>query len=100
VPELNSEAYVRMEEIRKVYPDGVKALQGVTIDFRRGEVHGLLGENGAGKSTLMRILFGQIRPSEGKILIEGNRVEFGRPRLRLSSSPRNSRVQWSAQLQR
>lgn len=77
---MDSETYIRMEDIQKVYPDGVKALRGVTVDFWRGEVHGLLGENGSGKSTLMRILFGQIRQSAGKILIDGSQVEFSSPK--------------------
>jgi ABC-type uncharacterized transport system ATPase subunit len=76
---LRSEPYVQVEDVRKIYPDGVQALRGVTVDFRRGEVHGLLGENGAGKSTLMRILFGQIRPTGGRILINGGQVNFSSP---------------------
>jgi len=69
-----------MENIHKVYPDGIEALRGATVDFRRGEVHGLLGENGAGKSTLMRILFGQIKQSSGRISVGGERVNFESPR--------------------
>lgn len=76
---MGSDPYIQIEAVRKVYPDGVQALSGVTVDFRRGEVHGLLGENGAGKSTLMRILFGQIKPTGGKILIDGNQVSFNSP---------------------
>lgn len=81
---MKPEPYVQVEDVHKVYPDGVHALKGVTVDFRRGEVHGLLGENGAGKSTLMRILFGQIRPTGGRILIDGSRVDFGSPRDAIS----------------
>jgi len=81
---LKSEAHIEVEDIHKIYPDGVQALRGVTLDFQRGEVHGLLGENGAGKSTLMRILFGQIRPTGGRILIDGSQVDFGSPRDAIS----------------
>jgi ABC-type sugar transport system ATPase subunit len=54
----------------KDYP-GVRALRGVSLDLRRGEVHALIGENGAGKSTLIRILSGDVKPDGGSILIEG-----------------------------
>ena len=52
--------------IVKEYP-GVKALDGVSIDFRHGEVHALMGENGAGKSTLIKTIAGAIQPDEGEI---------------------------------
>jgi len=59
-----------MERIVKSFA-GVQALKGVDLDVRAGEVHALLGENGAGKSTLMRILFGAMQPTSGRIVLEG-----------------------------
>lgn len=76
---MKSETHVQIDDIYKIYPDGIQALRGVTLDFRRGEAHGLLGENGAGKSTLMRILFGQIKPTAGRIIIDGSQVNFNSP---------------------
>lgn len=70
---------VEMEDIVKVYPDGVVALRGVTLRVEEGEIHGLLGENGAGKSTLMRILYGEIKPTEGRIKLFGREVNFSGP---------------------
>ena len=70
---------VSMRGISKVYPDGVKALENVDFDLYPGEVHSLLGENGAGKTTLMRILYGEIRPSSGKIIVEGREVKWSGP---------------------
>ncbi|MEM3805200.1 MAG: ABC transporter ATP-binding protein [Desulfurococcus sp.] len=71
---------VEMHGIRKIYPDGVIALHGVDFEAEEGEIHGLLGENGAGKTTLMRILYGEIRPTEGEIKVLGKRVRYRNPR--------------------
>ena len=64
--------------IVKDFP-GVRAVDGVDLCVRRGEVHGLVGENGAGKSTLISILGGVYRPDEGEIYVEGTRVAFDSP---------------------
>ncbi|MEL7496172.1 MAG: sugar ABC transporter ATP-binding protein [Planctomycetota bacterium] len=63
------------ESITKSFP-GVKALQEVSIELRRGEVLALIGENGAGKSTLMKILAG-IQPEDaGELTVNGQRAAF------------------------
>ena len=72
-------AAARLEGMSKSFP-GVKALDDVSLDVRRGEVHALLGENGAGKSTLVKILAGLIRPDSGRIRLDGADVVFGGPR--------------------
>lgn len=69
----------KMHDIYKTFP-GVVANKGITIAFRAGEVHALLGENGAGKSTLMSILSGLYRPGAGMILIKGVPASFSSPR--------------------
>lgn len=48
-----------------------RALHGVSFEVRRGESIGLIGENGAGKSTLLKIVAGVVKPSEGKIAVQG-----------------------------
>lgn len=70
---------LEMRDIVKVYPDGTKALHGVTVQVYEGEILGLLGENGAGKTTLMKILFGMLKPTDGKIFLRGKEVRFKSP---------------------
>ena len=69
---------LEMKGIGKTFP-GVKALQGVSLTVREGQVHALLGENGAGKSTLIKILSGAYTKDEGQIFFEGKPVEIRSP---------------------
>ena len=62
-------------DIRKHY-GGVKALDGVDLEIRPGEVHALLGANGAGKSTLVKILVGAEQPTDGTLTLDGEQVGF------------------------
>ncbi len=57
----------------------VKAVESVSLEIRRGEVVGLVGENGAGKSTLLKILAGIEQPDQGRIEINGKPVKFSGP---------------------
>ena len=59
---------------------GVRAVDGVNVDVRPGEVIGLVGGNGAGKSTLMRALSGAHAADSGEILMEGRPVRIANPR--------------------
>ena len=76
---------LEMRNIVKVYPDGTRALKGVDVKVYRGEILGLLGENGAGKTTLMKILFGMLKPTKGKIFLNGREVRFKSPADALAS---------------
>jgi len=69
---------LEMRSIIKEFP-GVKALDGVDLDVRRGEIHAICGENGAGKSTLMKVLSG-VYPHgsyDGEIVYDGETATFG-----------------------
>jgi ribose transport system ATP-binding protein len=65
---------LEMNEISKSFP-GVKVLDNVRLDLKRGEVLALMGENGAGKSTLMKILGGIYERDGGTITVKGEMVE-------------------------
>ena len=69
---------VELAGITKRFP-GVVANSDIDLRVRQGEVHALCGENGAGKSTLMKILYGQQRPDEGTISVNGEQVTFRSP---------------------
>ena len=69
---------MRMEGITKRFP-GVLANDRISLDCRKGEVLGLLGENGAGKTTLMNILYGLYQPDSGQIFINGEQVKIESP---------------------
>lgn len=54
----------------------ITVLSDVTLDIRAGEVHAIIGENGAGKSTLMKLLSGYVHPTQGRLLMSGQTVDF------------------------
>ena len=70
-----NETILELKNIDKSFP-GVHALNNVSFDVRKGEVHALMGENGAGKSTLMKVLTGIYTKDSGSIIYEGKEVEF------------------------
>ncbi|WP_165961022.1 sugar ABC transporter ATP-binding protein [Actinocrispum wychmicini] len=67
-----------MTGIVKTFP-GVRALDGVDLAVRAGEVHCLLGQNGAGKSTLIKVLAGAHQPDQGKIVWQGRPATLSSP---------------------
>lgn len=60
--------------------DETFVLRHVSLEFRPGEIHALLGENGAGKSTLLRLLAGVLPPTEGHVEVDGKAVRWRGPR--------------------
>jgi ABC-type sugar transport system ATPase subunit len=69
-----SKPIIKVKNIKKTF-GGIKALEGVSIDFYPGEVHCIVGENGAGKSTLVKIIAGTYIKDEGEINYFGKNVE-------------------------
>lgn len=73
------ESILTIEEVSKSFP-GVQALNCVSFDVKKGEIHAILGENGAGKSTLMNILSGVYPPDHGTIRFDGQEIKLREPR--------------------
>lgn len=62
---------IQVKDVFKEYPGGVKALQGVSFEIRKGEICGYIGANGAGKSTTIKILCGMLDFDSGGVSISG-----------------------------
>ncbi|HKY13435.1 MAG TPA: sugar ABC transporter ATP-binding protein [Microthrixaceae bacterium] len=75
---MSTPALLEVRGLTKEYP-GVRALAGVDLDVRHGEVHCLVGPNGAGKSTLIKCISGVVDPTEGTILLDGESIAGGSP---------------------
>ncbi|MCU1537448.1 MAG: transporter [Humibacillus sp.] len=79
-PELNSgEPLIEMTDVGKTY-GAIRALKGINLTVRAGEVTCVLGDNGAGKSTLIKIMAGLHPYNEGTMKVDGKEVSFGSPR--------------------
>src|SRR4051794_13500514 len=79
---------IRVHEVRKSFK-AVLALNGVSLDFAAGVMHGVIGPEGAGKTTLMRILLGLLKPSAGRVEFqrEGVPVDFEEIRASVAYMP-------------
>jgi ribose transport system ATP-binding protein len=77
---ISSAVALNFDGVTKTYP-GVRALSDVSIEFRAGAVHGLVGENGAGKSTLMGIGAGSVEADTGEVRIGGTLLDRPSPVL-------------------
>src|SRR5580765_7024316 len=74
----NGMSLLQVRGASKSFP-GVRALDGVDLDLRHGEVLALVGENGAGKSTLMKLLAGIDRPDAGEFHLDGEQYTPSSP---------------------
>jgi ABC-type sugar transport system ATPase subunit len=74
-----NDVLLKVESVSKHFP-GVQALDKVSLEVLRGEVHAVVGENGAGKTTLMNILSGVTERDSGRIVFGGHELEVADPR--------------------
>ena len=62
---------IEVEDIYFTYPNGVEALKGVSLKIKNGEFVAIMGQNGAGKTTLVKHFNGLLKPTKGKVLVDG-----------------------------
>ena len=65
---------ITISALAKTYASGFRALKGINLDIRRGEIFALLGPNGAGKTTLINIICGLVNPSSGSVAVDGHDI--------------------------
>ncbi len=65
---------ISIHDLKFIYPGGVQALSGVSLDIRRGEYVAIVGGNGSGKTTLAKNIMGLLRPTSGTVLVNGTAV--------------------------
>jgi ABC-type sugar transport system ATPase subunit len=75
---MDTDNVVELKGISKRF-GGVRALDGVDLELKRGEIMGIVGDNGAGKSTLMKILSGAYTADEGEIWVNGSKARIRNP---------------------
>ncbi|MFZ2961093.1 MAG: cell division ATP-binding protein FtsE [Candidatus Ozemobacteraceae bacterium] len=65
---------IKLDKVTKIYPNGVRALNAISLDVAAGDFLFLVGPSGAGKSTFLRMLFREEVPTEGKIFVDGKDI--------------------------
>jgi len=70
-PKKEKNPIIKVENVHFVYPNGVKALDGVSLEIYRGEFVSILGQNGSGKTTLVKHFNGLLKPTSGKVIVDG-----------------------------
>jgi cell division transport system ATP-binding protein len=65
---------IHFQDVSMVYPDGTKALSSVDLHFARGEFAFITGASGSGKSTLLELVYREIEPTGGEVIVDGQDV--------------------------
>jgi ABC-2 type transport system ATP-binding protein len=71
---LQMSSIISVSNLSKIYGSGFKALNGINLEIRRGEIFALLGPNGAGKTTLISIICGIANPTSGSVVVDGHDI--------------------------
>ena len=64
---------IKVENVTKKFGDDT-ILENITIDFEKGKIYGIIGRNGSGKTVLFKLIIGFLKPTRGRILVEGKEI--------------------------
>lgn len=67
----NNKSIIILEDLLYTYPDGTQALKGINLEICKGDFIALLGPNGSGKSTLVKHFNGLLKPTKGRVIVDG-----------------------------
>ncbi len=83
------DSVISIKQLEKTYKSGHRALKGIDLDIRRGEIFALLGPNGAGKTTLIGVVCGLVRPTGGTVIADGHDIQkdYRQARARIGLVP-------------
>lgn len=73
-PDLAQPAIVQLQGVTKVYGNGSRGLLGIDFEVKKGDFLFITGASGAGKSTLLKLLYGEERPTHGKVIVDGQNL--------------------------
>ena len=68
-------SFLTLENVSFSYPNGFEATQNVSVEFQLGEAVAIIGQNGAGKTTTVKLMNGLLRPTQGRVLIDGKETK-------------------------
>lgn len=64
-------SFLTLDNVSYSYPNGFKAVENVSMSFKKGEAVAIIGQNGAGKTTAVKLMNGLLKPQEGNVTIDG-----------------------------
>ena len=88
---------IEIQNVTKIFPNGVRALNDISVTINKGDFVFLVGPSGAGKSTFLKMLFREEIPTMGKILVDGKDIDHARKSCALpKKKSRDSASRFSA----
>jgi cell division transport system ATP-binding protein len=71
---LSGDGIIQLRQVSKSYRNGTKALDAVDLEIKKGDFLFITGPSGSGKSTLLKLLYGEERPNQGEVIVDGTPV--------------------------